>query len=45
MKLVAKMKKKIEAIRIYSQDVGMGFSIEKRDMLIIKRWKRESVAK
>ena len=38
------MKKELEtrihAVRIYSQDIGMGFDIEKCDMLVMKSGKR-----
>ena len=33
----------IQTIRIYSQDVGMEFAIDKRDKLIMKSGKREVI--
>ena len=40
-----KMKKELEtlihAVRIFSQDIGMAFSIEKCAMLVMKRGKRD----
>ena len=32
----------IQTIRIYNQDIGMGFGIEKYPMLIMKSRKREA---
>ena len=44
LKLFAKNKKELEtlihAVRIYSQDIGMEFSIEKCAMLVMKSSKR-----
>ena len=44
IKLFGKMKKKLEtlihAVRIYSQDIGMEFVIEKCAMLVMKSGKR-----
>ena len=46
IKLLAKNKKElktmIQTIRIYSQDTGMEFGIQKSSMLIIKSGKRET---
>ena len=44
IKLFAKYEKKgifDETIRIYTQDIGMEFSIEKCPMLIMKNWKKD----
>ena len=44
IKLIVKYKKELEtlihAVRIYSQDIGMEFGIEKCDMLVVKSGKR-----
>ena len=32
----------IHSIRLYRQDIGMELGIEKRGMLIMKNWKRET---
>ena len=44
IKLFAKNEKELEtliqAVRIYSQDIGMEFGIEKRPMLVMKRSKQ-----
>ena len=44
MKLFANIEKKLEilihAVRIYSQDIGVEFGIEKCTMLVVKSWKR-----
>ena len=44
IKLIARYKKELEtlihAVRIYSQDIGMEFSIEKCDMLVMKSGKQ-----
>ena len=44
IKLFAKNKKELEtlihAVRIYSQDIGMGFGIEKCAMLVMKSGKQ-----
>ena len=31
----------IQKVRIYSQDIGMGFGIEKCTILIMRNWKRQ----
>ena len=47
IKLFAKNEKELEtlipAVRIYSQDIGMEFGIEKCAMLVIKRGKRHLI--
>ena len=40
IKLFAKAKKELETIRIYSQDIGMEFAIDKCSMLVMKSRKR-----